>query len=464
MAILDLIQSFTSKQTQNFATFLSSYSEIRQMKNISSNLILMAQCILNEYNQGLNKCLNHYLSNDIDKLILQLSKYSELDQFYCLIFPVFNEEYFKSDFFKIVWKYGNFYRLARLYSEKCVVFRIFNPEFSIWIVNNFVEMNDSVVILCEYFEYLSHFRDLGLDLILTDRINYLIENKDELGINLLDFLVYYADKTSLEILENIKINFKQNIIDSKINDIPQENINKSIDNNIYSSSSELSSSISISSYLTLIFKKIKSIIIRQKVVKELFSNKYITRIELNNILLEFIKIDYTSVFELLNEYQDPYWEPYKIILELNNSGYFNNNDDSDIKINNNIENDKFINNAYSTDISTMIDPMVITFDGGYQSKRNDILSLLKNILKDESLVNIVNKFKFCRLKQLKKSELLPIALEKINDLRIYVLLLFFNESIVFNNFEKIIRNFKENDDFIKLICLKISDNDRYLNK
>jgi hypothetical protein len=43
------------------------------MKSISSNLNMMANCPISEHNQGVSKCLDYYISHEIDKVMFQLN-------------------------------------------------------------------------------------------------------------------------------------------------------------------------------------------------------------------------------------------------------------------------------------------------------------------------------------------------------------------------------------------------------
>ncbi|ELA41029.1 uncharacterized protein VICG_01911 [Vittaforma corneae ATCC 50505] len=531
MPIIDLLQTFTSKQTQIFSAFLNSYSELRQMKNVNKNLTLMAQCMLNEYNQGFSKCLNHYLTNEIDKLVLQLHQQVDLEPFYCSLIPLCTEEYLQSDFFRSVWKYGNFYNLAKLYAEKCVALKIFNYEFGAWVIENFVLMKESVVILCESVDYLKLFRDIGLDFILINRINSLIKNADESGIDLLDFLVYYADKTSFDLLESIEIKLEGTSkacknSKSKDDDLARNSLIYNIKPFEYKATEkecikmdtpvssdtfpnpQSESEFSATSFLFMIYKRIKSVVIRQKVIVEatnLVKNSLIDSKIMIDLLLEFIKIDYCSVFGMLNEFQESVWEPYQIVEimtgtdisksigdidKLNNFGNVNISDDFSYTQPNNddvyAENESLSNISNITQCSSnsltenkekqpihafnvkdafgisSIDPLIITFGDvdsvkGGSSNRffTHILPTLKSVLNDESLISIALKSKFTKLKYLKNSVLFSVLKDKAADVRVFALMLFFNEALILNHFEEIIAKIEKKNEFIKLVLSKI---------
>lgn len=478
MPIIDLLQTFTSKHTQIFSAFLTAYTEIRRMKNIDTNISIIAQCLLTEYNEGSSKCLNHYITNELDKLLLQLNQHVDLEPFYCSIVPLHSETYLDSEFFRIVWKYGTFTRLARLYAEKCIAFKLFNNEFGTWVVENFFVSRDCLIILCEMEEYLKLFNDLGLDYIVVNRINSLIQQGEIYAVDLLDFLVYYSDKTSSDLLEDIMINISKpdkNIMKDQNfpkhrDDIPEPNTslqnfkpfsldgtkeeNKTLTNPCISNSYESQmnpesisltdnqSSSFISSFLLVIFRRIKSILIRQKVINtltDLAEHNIIDAEVFAEMLIEFSKIDLYSVAEMLNEFQDSYWKPSDILEILTQY--------SDL------------NALYgkNTNSSSMLDPttkaeQLIIFSDMLATKDY----LLETVFSEEAFNDISVKLANLQLRYLKKSRLVAMILTQVTDIRVFSLLLFVNESIVFNNFKEIIPKVSDKRLFCELIVHKIN--------
>lgn len=492
--------------------------------------------MLSEYNQGLSKCLNHYLANEIDKLILQLNQQVDLEPFYCSIVPLFSEDYLQSDFFRLVWKYGSFCKLSKLYAEKCIALKIFNYEFGSWTVENFVSMKESVVILCESTDYLKLFKDVGLGFVLVNRINLLIKGGDENGIDLLDFLVYYADKTSFDLLETVEIKlenaskdytelgmskndrFKGGVFmhssliyntrpfEHKASGKESIKMDTPDETGVFLARPE--SDFSATSFLFMIYKRVKSVIIRQKVIAEavnLTVNGVIDPETMTDLLLEFIKIDCCSVHGMLNEFQESVWEPHEIVEIMVDAGILNGADKSNILGNAGasaglydqkqhdcsecVENVSLGNvsditqgsdslpaeskesqdfYAFSSKDSlgiSSIDPLIITF-GGVDSAKNcsdgffaHVLPTLKSVLKDESLANAVLKSRFVKPKLLKSSTLFSVLKDKIADVRLFALVLFFNETLIFNHFGEIIAKIEKKDEFIKLVLSKIAYDD-----
>ncbi|KAM0680801.1 hypothetical protein GINT2_001075 [Glugoides intestinalis] len=481
MPIIDLLQSFTSKHTQIFSAFLTAYTEIRRMKDIETNISIIAQCMLSEYNEGSSKCLSHYVTNELDKLLLQLNQHVNLESFYCSIVPLHNEVYLDSEFFRIVWKYGTFTRLARLYAEKCVAFKLFNHEFGSWVVENFFVSRDCLIILCEMEEYLKLFNDLGLDYIIVNRINSLIKQGEIYAVDLLDFLVYYSDKNSSDLLDDIVIDISTSNKDKTINqnsqkharDIPQcaSESNTSLQSSkpflidsckeegLFSTNSNASnSSVNqmdtelpdftdnqfpsfISSFLLIIFRRIKSILIRQKVINTLndLTEKGVVEIELFiEMLIEFSKIDIHSVAEMLNEFQDSYWKPCDILEILAQYSDLSNLYGKDKKVNDleqNTNHDQFI-----------------TFSDMNVPKDY----LLEDVFHDDTFNDISTKLSNVQLRYLKKSPLIATILTQATDIRIFALLLFVNESIVFNNFKEILSKVNDKRLLCQLIVHKIN--------
>lgn len=461
MPIFDLIQALTSKQAQIFSAYLNSYNDIRQMKNITDNLAVIAQCMLSEYNQGYSKCISHYLSNEIDKLILQLNHQTDLEIFYCSIIPLFPADYLKSPFFLSVWTYGPYIRLARLYSEKCVSAHIFNLQFCNHVCDNFVIMKDSIIILCEFDDYLHHFKSIRIDLAFVREANALISIGNEDAVELLDLMIYYADKTGSDCLDFVSLRIPL--------EFPDQDSGKKT-RSVFSSLCNVPK-LTPASFLFILYKRIKSGTIRQKVVLELaeqLKNGGIKEKIGVEMLFEFIKIDWCAVFEILNVYEVPRWYPPAIVNVIKEFG-------SDLldDLCYSTESSSLceeVSNCYDVEsTSDMIDSdknplnasknttsMLISFDGVVpDSVCSQIMNSLKNIISDDCLVNSIIKLGSVQIRCYKSPHVLDCLLASVGDVRLYALLLFLNETWVLNNLNNILERFENKRDFLVLLWKKI---------
>ena len=65
------------------------------MGNEKENLEIISNCLLSEYSENVSKCLDYYLSHDIDKIIFQLNDKADVESFFLSIIHVMPSEYLK---------------------------------------------------------------------------------------------------------------------------------------------------------------------------------------------------------------------------------------------------------------------------------------------------------------------------------------------------------------------------------
>lgn len=363
---------FSNKASQVFSSFLSSYNDIRHMKNIPDSLSKMSQCLLNEYNE---KCINYYINNEIDRLLLQINEEEILERFYCSILPVMKEEYLISEFFNEVWKHGRFSRLSRLYSEKCISNGIFNVKFGMNLIekvfqhyscykdcynknkdcynrnnnnnnngsndsnnnnnydsthinNNNINSNNNCIN--NNSNNNNTYININNDESLIDSLIILLQMKDYSNLfkdlNLHSFLLktvedlfYALDEECIKILEFLiyfqdKEKNELNIKEEQLN-IKEGNIDTAI-------------------FIFKVYKRIKSIEIRRVILENSIKTEWNKEDLLSNLLMEFIKVDFYAVFSILNEFQESEWEPVEIMGVIESYRNINYDDCCSDNINN----------------------------------------------------------------------------------------------------------------------------------
>lgn len=446
MPIFDLLNTITSKYTHAFSSFLQAYSDIKQMKNIPQNLSVISQCILNEYAQGTSKCLNYYIAHEMDKIFLNLNEYSNLETFYLSILPVMSEGYLNSDFFNEAWKYKKFFKLAKVYSERCLSMKLFNFDFADSLIQTFPDSKDSVIILCEMDAYLNHFRENKLGDTVISLINSSIQNRRDEAIELFQFLIFFEDKGSLDLLA--KIDFIH-LVDQGSRDISKDIPNTSEHDTLedFNNQSDVIEFYNSEfRYFFSIFKHIKSVKIRRKVLELIPVLAEHNRIKLTgcfNFILECIKIDPLSVSGAMNHYQESNWSPLKVHT-LIMKYYYPSNDiisETSAATESVLEN---LNNKEDTNLILLYLPV----------EAND-MPVLSKIMKDENLVDACLKMKLQNRKILKNSKLFDLFLKKAPDVRIFSFLIFVNETLILNNLETILDAIEDKEDFCKLLWQRL---------
>ena len=447
MPIFDLISTITSKYTQAFSSFLQAYSDIKQMKNIPQNLSTISQCMLTEYAQGTSKCLNYYIAHEMDKIFLSLSDYSNLEAFYLSIFPIMSEGYLNSDFFNEAWKYKKFYKLAKVYSEKCLSNKLFNSEFADSLIDTFPNSRDSIIILCEMDAYLNYFKENRLCDTVISLVNDLIKNRKDEVIEIFQFLVFFEDKGSLDILSKIDLtcSLEQDNKDiAKSNELENINNNSEHLDNLESYNSEFR-------YFFLIFKRIRSIKIRHKILEILPILTEYNLVSLSGcvqFILECIKIDSLAISLSLNHYEKSQWSPY-LIYQLITKYFLPTTELSSYSMF-----DCSVEGESSIKVSK--DSLnVILLDLPNEPQN---LPILSKIMKDENLVDACLKLNIKNRRLFKESKLFDLFLKKIIDVRIFSFLLFVNESLILNNLETILDGIEEKEDFCNLIWDRLFNN------
>jgi len=425
MPIFNIFQSFISKQNQLYSDFLEAYNEVKQLKHIQNNLKTMAHCLVLEKNQGFSKCLNYYIFNGVDKVLLNLGslrpkkpyfdnsskseessrdedktthsytrstdisysltpdlnssakslrnkEYSKstsnspihtdktkdliaqdsLEMFYISTLHIFDAEYFRSDFWNLIWRHGKFSKLCKYYCEKCVEHDIFNKDLALYLVE--LSLSDSLVlegmvVVCELDRYCKHFESVGFGDILADNIESYASAMDERCIHMLSFACYYEDRSKIDLLDRISLRIAQNKSDagllkledesvkgsSKIGDVTvkdffqkEDQKEKNKEKECYDKESNDRDTHDKESndgfceqlkFLLQIFKKVKSKRIRYKVLIEACNAARIAENPGNktdlfsNFVLECIKIDNFVVGTALCKPEENHWSPSKIL-------------------------------------------------------------------------------------------------------------------------------------------------------
>lgn len=459
MPIFDLINNFTSKYSQVFSSFLQAYSDIRQMKNIPQNLLIISQCLLTEYSQGSSKCLNYYISHDIDKILLQLNEQDNLESFYCSIIHLVTETYLNSEFFIEAWKYKKFFKLAKMYGEKCVSLKIFNSAYAHSLIESFPSSKNSIVILCEVDEYLKFFKDSNVGEMAVKQVNLAIQMRMYEVIELIEFLVYFEDKSAMDFLSKVEIkNIDLNELIDIGKDIPKtdDENQKIIVNDSYNAEF---------GYFFLIFKQIKSVKIRQKVLEfipYMVESGLIGLKGCVELVVECIKIDCISVATALNRHESSSWVPLEILdLMHKNNLIFDIQSHALGKIRSDIETSYSLTTEYSNNEIKQVDCNKQDIENSTQTiileapsdnqVNNELFKTLFVIMKDERLVSICRKWKYKNSKFFKNSKLLDLLITKAVDSRIFAFLLFVNDTLVLNNLRQILENVDDKESFCKLI-------------
>lgn len=203
MPIYELLQSFTNKQSKTYSSFLQAYSNIKEIKNLPENLSIISDCMVSDKS---NKCLSYYINNDMDRVILQLQDHFDIEPFFISILKIFDQKYLKSEFFRVIWKYKKYNRLAFYYGEMCVIHNVFNREFSYYLLEMFYlskDIRESLVIVSKMQEYQEFFIDMGFGMMVVSKCNCLIEMNRNDSIEMLEFLCYYQDVTNIDLLSQI---------------------------------------------------------------------------------------------------------------------------------------------------------------------------------------------------------------------------------------------------------------------
>lgn len=548
MPIFNIFQSFISKQNQLYSDFLEAYNEVKQLKHIQNNLKTMAHCLVLESNQGFSKCLNYYIFNDVDKVLLNLGvlrpyfdkgsrdeensnyddkvkhsytnlshsltpdlnssakslrnkEYSKstsnspihtdkikdsivqdsLEMFYISTLHIFNAEYFRSDFWNLIWMHGKFSKLCKYYCEKCVEYDIFNKDLALYLVE--LSLSDALVlegmvVVCELDSYCKHFESVGFGDILVDKIELYASSMDERCIHLLSFACYYEDRSKIDLLDRISLRIALDKSDAgylNIEDVSAKDISK-IEKHNKESHDKFCEQLR---FLSKIFKKVKSKRIRYKVLIEACNAAGISENPGNktdlfsNFVLECIKIDNFVVGTALCKPEKNHWSPLKILDYLmgdfncenteiedsrtsetkSRSNVFSDNKLPQPKSFRNLENTKVaVKNkdfsAYkensnlqisfnfsSTDVkNTAAD----TIPFKLENKKKQAL-LLQVLGMDASLVAIyLDKKQPLKIKRHDACLLSMLIALKVPDTRIYIFLYCFDKQTFFNNFESIL--------------------------
>ena len=486
MPIFDLINTITSKYSQAFSSFLQAYSDIKQMKNIPQNLSIISQCILAEHSQGSSKCLNYYITHEMDKIFLSLNEQTNLESFYLSILPVVTEGYLNSEFFTEAWKYKRYFQLAKLYSERCLSLKIFNLNFANSLIETFPKSEESIVVLCEMDIYLKHFKENNLGAIALEKANSAIKSRNSEIIKLIEFLVYFEDKSSLDLLNMIEFDIPGEQDNRNVcKDIPTHT-NVNLNDRIVGYVTVNDSCNSEFAYFFLIFKQIKSVKIRQKILEFLpilVESGFITLEACVEFIIECLKVDSLAVSMSLNHYQDSVWVPLHIQnLILKNCNLSTECNDKNCIGNFETSNENILNpqmtelddmNCIGTSNSSInsnfqLDSLITEQDSNCDLEKSNIIvfdipnenkshPILFKIMKDQSLVDACVKLNNKHVRILKSSKLFDLFLKKIIDLRIFSFLLFVNDTLILNNLEHILNGIENKEEFCLLIWQRLMD-------
>lgn len=357
--MFSIFQGFLSKQNQVYSEFIQAYNEIKQLKNIKNNLQIMSNCLILEKSQGQSKCLSYYVLNEIDKVFLNLifhsegskvepersdiskgilhlssdlgigirslrnkesysrsvgnspsesystqifqknAKFSEsdLEDFYCSIFNIFDESYLRSDFWNLIWKFKGFSRLCKCYSEKCVEYNVFNLALASYMLEHSLSnplVLEGLVIVCEMEKYCKYFDEFDFCTQLLNKIKQYARELNDKCIDILLFACYYSDRTGLDLLDRIEIDVSgiENTKEAITQDLTCEN--------------QLI-------FLLKIFREVKSKRIRYKVILESCRITVDNHNMFFNFIIDCIKIDSFVVGMALCKPEPNKWEPNEIL-------------------------------------------------------------------------------------------------------------------------------------------------------
>lgn len=208
MGLLNLIQGLGTRHSQEYTDFLDACAKLRQMRCIEANLATIARCLTTVRAATQSKCIEYYITHDLDRIILQLHAQTDLEDFFCLVLPVLGEDYLRSEFCKVVWKYGSFHRLCKAYCEQCVMHGVFNRDLAQHLVGMFTkskDVRDGLILVCKLKEYAFFFEELSLGKAIADRVNDLLNEMSDGVFELLDLLCYYEDVSGVSLVDEISL-------------------------------------------------------------------------------------------------------------------------------------------------------------------------------------------------------------------------------------------------------------------
>jgi hypothetical protein len=213
MPLVDLILSFTKKHSTVYNTFIETWLELRDLKQIEPNLGKLYECLAYEQTKQISyKCLEYFIDNELAYSIYRLgevsSKAAVMDFFTKVVAILPNEHLTKlGSFFDLLFssKKSDELPVALVYSERIVVFGCGTKASLVDYALRFFFDGGSngeyaraclVYLLCSRatFEYLKIIKFIDAVVQESNRMFMEIEEDAKLYLSLIQFVCYCLKK------------------------------------------------------------------------------------------------------------------------------------------------------------------------------------------------------------------------------------------------------------------------------
>lgn len=310
------------KQNNLYNDFLEAYAQLREMTNPIGNLNTVARCLTEEHEEAGKRCMDYYITHDIDRVILQLhaTEPEIVENFYLLALPLCDHTYLSGELLRFIWRYNDFNRLCIIYCELCVVNNIFNLDLASRLIERFptcTSAQEGLIIVTKLEAYREYFAERELGSSLQNAVYDALPAKSSRAFSLMNLLIYYEDISTISLtdqldLDNIFTNIKANDFSVKEKDGLDYNTQK---NNSSPESEILYENILL--YFIDLFKTVKSESFRIKIIKH--SVCYIKDTNYISFVISCIMNDPVVMVSLLSERKPKaVWSPLEIYKLIEN--------------------------------------------------------------------------------------------------------------------------------------------------
>lgn len=213
MPLANLILSFTRKHSTVYSTFIETWQNLREPRDVEASLGRMCECLeYEQMRQPVHRCLEHFIDNEVAYLIYGLADSVSRDavaDFLARLVSLLPSNRLSrlDDFFNLLFssKRADELVVALSYSERAVVFGCrTNKGLVEYALRFFFEEGSAgecaraciVYLLCsrETFEYLRRMQFIDIVVQRMNRMYLDLGDDVSLYLSLLQFVSYYAKK------------------------------------------------------------------------------------------------------------------------------------------------------------------------------------------------------------------------------------------------------------------------------
>lgn len=396
MNILSLLQG--RRPNRLYDDFLGAYAQLRESRDVPDSLKTILKCLREEEGTGSSKCMEYFVSHDMDRVVLQLhpSDGCPVEEFFDGLLALCPAAYLSGEFFRQVWRHDGFDRLCLKYAGLCEEHGLFNAELAARViasVGSSAASREALLRLIRMDEYRRYFREMELGGMLARLAREELLLRSSSATAIMAVACEYADVVGGDLMSQVDL---ENILRERGEGAPEDELSLLMD----------------------LFVKVDSVVLRTKIVR--CSLRWIRSARFPEFLSCCLLADPVCLGSLLAEKREKaQWNPAQIHGLLSGSVLADRIDASD---------DKTDNLSVTQELTSFFSC------SGFQISEDDVFS-------DQIyLGKFINQLHTVKSTRSAKFSLLNYLLESgYPDIRVYLFLYFVDPRTLFDSLPRIHR-------------------------